>query len=36
MALDKPCKDVPGTTMFDAGPSRKGYGLNQHQPGKEG
>ncbi|WP_298235463.1 protocatechuate 4,5-dioxygenase subunit alpha [uncultured Azohydromonas sp.] len=29
MALDKPYKDVPGTTMFDAEQSRKGYWLNQ-------
>jgi len=29
MALDKPYKDVPGTTIFDAEQSRKGYWLNQ-------
>ncbi len=29
MALDKPYKDVPGTTIFDAEESRKGYALNQ-------
>ena len=29
MALDKPYKDVPGTTVFDAEESRKGYWLNQ-------
>ena len=29
MALDKPYFDVPGTTMFDAEQSRKGYHLNQ-------
>jgi len=29
MALDKPYKDVPGTTIFDAEESRKGYHLNQ-------
>jgi len=29
MALDKPYKDVPGTTIFDADQSRKGYWLNQ-------
>ena len=29
MALDKPYLDVPGTTIFDADQSRKGYGLNQ-------
>ncbi len=29
MALDKPYLDVPGTTIFDAEESRKGYGLNQ-------
>ena len=28
MALDKPYSDVPGTTVFDAGQSRKGYHLN--------
>ena len=29
MALDKPYKDVPGTTIFDAEQSLKGYHLNQ-------
>ncbi len=29
MALDKPYLDVPGTTIFDADQSRKGYWLNQ-------
>jgi len=29
MPLDKPYKDVPGTTIFDAEQSRKGYHLNQ-------
>lgn len=29
MGLDKPYLDVPGTTIFDADQSRKGYGLNQ-------
>lgn len=29
MALDKPYKNVPGTTVFDADESRKGYWLNQ-------
>jgi protocatechuate 4,5-dioxygenase alpha chain len=29
MALEKPYKDVPGTTIFDADQSRKGYHLNQ-------
>ena len=29
MALDKPYKDVPGTTIFDAEQARKGYNLNQ-------
>ena len=29
MALDKPYTDVPGTTVFDAEQSRKGYHLNQ-------
>ncbi len=29
MALDKPYKDVPGTTVFDAELARKGYHLNQ-------
>ena len=29
MSLDKPYKDVPGTTIFDAEQSRTGYHLNQ-------
>ena len=29
MPLEKPYKDVPGTTIFDADQSRKGYWLNQ-------
>jgi protocatechuate 4,5-dioxygenase alpha chain len=29
MALHKPYTDIPGTTIFDAEQSRKGYGLNQ-------
>ena len=29
MALNKPYQDVPGTTIFDADQSRKGYHLNQ-------
>ncbi len=29
MALNKPYKDVPGTTIFDAEQSRLGYHLNQ-------
>ena len=29
MALDKPYKDIPGTVIFDAEQSRKGYHLNQ-------
>ena len=29
MALDKPYQDVPGTFIFDAEQSRKGYWLNQ-------
>ena len=29
MALDKSYQDVPGTTIFDAEQSRKGYWLNQ-------
>jgi len=29
MALDKPYQDVPGTLIFDAEQSRKGYWLNQ-------
>lgn len=28
MALEKPYRDVPGTTIFDADQSRKGYHLN--------
>ncbi|MEY3135239.1 MAG: protocatechuate 4,5-dioxygenase subunit alpha, partial [Pseudomonadota bacterium] len=28
MALDKPYLDVPGTIIFDADQSRKGYWLN--------
>ena len=28
MALDKPYADIPGTTIFDAEQSRKGYHLN--------
>ena len=28
MALDKPYADIPGTTVFDADQSRKGYHLN--------
>ena len=28
MALDKPYKDIPGTIIFDAEQSRKGYQLN--------
>jgi protocatechuate 4,5-dioxygenase, alpha chain len=28
MPLDKPYRDVPGTTVFDAEQSRKGYHLN--------
>ena len=28
MALDKPYSDIPGTTVFDADQSRKGYHLN--------
>jgi hypothetical protein len=27
MSLDKPSPDIPGTTVFDAGQSRKGYQL---------
>ncbi len=30
MALDKPYQDVPGTIIFDADQSRRGYGLNQY------
>lgn len=29
MPLDKPYLDIPGTTIFDAEQSRKGYHLNQ-------
>ena len=29
MALHKPYQDVPGTTIFDAEQSRKGFALNQ-------
>ena len=29
MALDKPYKDIPGTTIFDAEQARKGYQINQ-------
>jgi protocatechuate 4,5-dioxygenase, alpha chain len=29
MSLDKPYLDIPGTTIFDAEQSRKGYWLNQ-------
>jgi len=29
MALDKPYKDIPGTTIFDADQARLGYHLNQ-------
>ena len=29
MALEKPYKDVPGTTVFDADMARQGYHLNQ-------
>ena len=29
MALDKPYKNIPGTTIFDADQARKGYHLNQ-------
>jgi protocatechuate 4,5-dioxygenase alpha chain len=29
MALDKPYANIPGTTIFDADQSRKGYWLNQ-------
>ena len=29
MALDKPYQDIPGTTIFDAEQSRRGYHLNQ-------
>ena len=29
MPLDKPYVDIPGTTIFDADQSRKGYWLNQ-------
>ena len=30
MALNKPYLDIPGTTIFDADQSRKGYWLNQY------
>jgi protocatechuate 4,5-dioxygenase alpha chain len=29
MAIDKPYLDIPGTTVFDAEQSRRGYWLNQ-------
>jgi len=29
MALEKPYQDIPGTTIFDAEQSRRGYWLNQ-------
>ena len=29
MALDKPYKDIPGTTVFDSTQARRGYHLNQ-------
>jgi protocatechuate 4,5-dioxygenase alpha chain len=29
MAIDKPYVNIPGTTVFDAAQSRKGYWLNQ-------
>jgi protocatechuate 4,5-dioxygenase, alpha chain len=29
MSLDKPYQDIPGTTIFDAEQSRRGYWLNQ-------
>ena len=29
MALDKPYKEIPGTTIFDAEQARRGYHLNQ-------
>ncbi len=29
MPLDKPYKDIPGTTIFDADMARQGYHLNQ-------
>ncbi|MEO6065051.1 MAG: protocatechuate 4,5-dioxygenase subunit alpha [Lysobacterales bacterium] len=29
MSLEKPYKDIPGTTIFDAEQSRQGYHLNQ-------
>jgi protocatechuate 4,5-dioxygenase alpha chain len=29
MALEKPYKDIPGTTVFDAEMSRRGFHLNQ-------
>ena len=29
MSIDKPYRDIPGTTIFDADQARKGYWLNQ-------
>ncbi|MBS0367032.1 MAG: protocatechuate 4,5-dioxygenase subunit alpha [Proteobacteria bacterium] len=29
MAIDKPYRNIPGTTIFDADQARKGYHLNQ-------
>ena len=29
MALDKPYRDIPGTTIFDADMARQGFALNQ-------
>ena len=29
MAIDKPYRNIPGTTVFDADQARKGYHLNQ-------
>lgn len=29
MALDKPYKDIPGTTVFDSDMARRGYQVNQ-------
>jgi protocatechuate 4,5-dioxygenase alpha chain len=29
VAIEKPYEDIPGTTVFDAAQSRKGYWLNQ-------
>lgn len=29
MAIDKPYKDIPGTTLFDTDQARLGYALNQ-------